>query len=122
MNAARGLCSRAVVSLRGVAGGWRSRCAWGCSWPAAGVPVALASGMPCSLESFAGREECQFGSRGAGPGQFAIPNSVAVNQATGDVYVLDEQDSRVDEFSGVGVFVRSFGEGLARPEPVGGLP
>ena len=87
-----------------------------------GAPVAVAAGGPCSPAAFAAHEECRFGERGEGPGQFSGPvESVAVNQTTGHVYVLGGEDSRVEEFTGEGVFVRSFGEGLVRPEGKGGL-
>src|SRR5665213_1890825 len=40
-----------------------------------------------------------FGSEGSGPGQFKEPWGVAVNDATGDVYVVDSGNNRVEEFS-----------------------
>jgi hypothetical protein len=75
--------------------------------------------QPCSAGSFTDHVECQFGELGSGPGQFTFPNSVAVNNdpsspSYGDVYVLDGLNARVEQFSGEGVFVRSFGEGLGR--------
>ena len=84
---------------------------------------ASASLPSCSAESFTDREDCRFGEEGDGPGQFrGAPTSVAVNQSTGDVFVLDFEHSSVEEFTGQGVFVRSFGqEQLARPRLLGGL-
>ena len=88
------------------------------------VLAGPASALPsCSAESFTNREDCRFGEEGDGPGQFrGSPTSVAVNQSTGDVFVLDNEHSSVEEFTGQGVFVRSFGqEQLARPRLLGGL-
>ena len=76
-----------------------------------GAGVARAAGGPCSPATFAAHEECLFGSQGSGPGQFEFPRSVAVNQTTGDVYVLDDETDRVDQFTGEGVLIRSLGEG-----------
>ncbi len=39
-----------------------------------------------------------FGSAGTGNGQFSEPSGVAVNEATGDVYVLDKGNNRVQYF------------------------
>jgi NHL repeat len=59
----------------------------------------------------------EFGSEGVGAGQLARPAAVAVSQATGDVYVLDSGNNRVDEFTGDGVFVRAFGWEVNASEP-----
>ena len=47
-----------------------------------------------------------FGSGGSGAGQFNEPAGVAVNDATGDVYVVDKGNKRVEEFTGGGAFVQ----------------
>ncbi len=41
-------------------------------------------------------------------GRFDEPAGVAVNDATGDVYVVDKGNKRVEEFTEKGVFVKSF--------------
>lgn len=46
----------------------------------------------------------QFGSQATGPGQFESPGAVAVNTATGDVYVTDITNDVVDDFSASGSF------------------
>jgi hypothetical protein len=56
-----------------------------------------------------------FGSRGSGAGQLDRPSSVAVSQASGDVYVLDVENNRVDEFTGVGKFERAWGWDVDAP-------
>jgi DNA-binding beta-propeller fold protein YncE len=40
-----------------------------------------------------------FGKEGAGGGEFKEPSAVAVNEATGDVYVVDRGNLRVERFS-----------------------
>jgi hypothetical protein len=49
-----------------------------------------------------------FGSAGSGDGEFSEPTGVAVNQATGDVYVLDQGNLRVEEFSAAGHYLAQF--------------
>jgi hypothetical protein len=60
-----------------------------------------------------------FGGAGTAAGQFATgngassPSGVAVNQATGDVYVADPGNARIDEFDSSGAFIRAWGWGVA---------
>jgi DNA-binding beta-propeller fold protein YncE len=49
-----------------------------------------------------------FGGKGAGDEQFATPEGVAVNEATGDVYVVDKGNNRVESFSSEGAYVGQF--------------
>jgi DNA-binding beta-propeller fold protein YncE len=49
-----------------------------------------------------------FGAAGAGEGQFTDPEGVAVNESTGDVYVVDSGNDRVEYFSSVGGYVSEF--------------
>lgn len=57
--------------------------------------------------------DCKAGSRGTladGPGgEVAIPQGVAVNQTTGDIYVTEQSNRRVSEFTASGTFLRTFG-------------
>jgi NHL repeat/WD40-like Beta Propeller Repeat len=55
----------------------------------------------------------QFGTEGEGAGQFRRPTGIAIDQESGDVYVGDRENNRVDEFSGEGVFVRTWGFGVS---------
>jgi WD40-like Beta Propeller Repeat len=73
---------------------------------------ALAGGLACGVGS-AGAVVSQFGSRGQGAGQFNNGQGIAVNQASGNVYLLDKGNDRVDEFTSEGVFVMAWGEGVA---------
>ncbi|MFZ1153752.1 MAG: hypothetical protein WAN93_02485, partial [Solirubrobacteraceae bacterium] len=54
-----------------------------------------------------------FGSPGSGAGQLSSPAGVAVNLVTHDVYVADRGNSRIDEFSSSGTFIRAWGWGVA---------
>jgi hypothetical protein len=49
-----------------------------------------------------------FGSAGSGSGQFSGPTGVAVDEATGDVYVDDRGNGRVEKFSAAGAFQSEF--------------
>lgn len=72
--------------------------------------------LGCSLIVGAGEahaSESQFGEPGSGPGRFAEPFGIAANQTTGDVYVADRNNQRVDEFGNAGEFLRAWGWGVA---------
>jgi hypothetical protein len=51
----------------------------------------------------------EFGSQGSGDGRFETPRGLAVNTATGDVYVVDDANHRVQRFSSGGEFELAFG-------------
>ncbi len=53
----------------------------------------------------------------AGNGTLATPQSVAVDQDTGNVYVSDRENRRIDEYDGAGNFIRSFGFDVAESGP-----
>jgi NHL repeat len=55
-----------------------------------------------------------FGSEGSGPGQFLQPGALAVNDATGDVYVIDRGNARVEVFNSKGEYLSAF-NGSATP-------
>ncbi len=58
----------------------------------------------CTLAS-----ACQEGTPSALNGALDRPAGVAVDQDTGDVYVIDRGNNRVSDYAGDGVFLRSFG-------------
>jgi hypothetical protein len=58
-----------------------------------------------------------FGGPGSGEGQFGFPAGVAVNQDTGDVYVVDVLNERVQQFDSDGVFIRAWGGNVADQTP-----
>jgi hypothetical protein len=55
----------------------------------------------------------QFGSEGEGAGQFASPHGIAIDQGSGDVYVADSVNNRVDKFGPHGEFLLAWGWGVA---------
>ncbi len=55
-----------------------------------------------------------FGGEGSGTGQLSRPGQLAVNEATGDVYVIDRGNARVEIFSSAGAYVGQF-NGSASP-------
>lgn len=58
-----------------------------------------------------------FGGRGAGEGQFAYPNGVAVDKE-GNIYVADSNNGRVQLFDEYGGFVKVFAKSLILPRGI----
>jgi hypothetical protein len=56
--------------------------------------------------------ESSFGGSGEAAGQFQKPAGVAVNTATGDVYVADYGNNRIEQFNEDGAFIRAWGFGV----------
>jgi DNA-binding beta-propeller fold protein YncE len=54
------------------------------------------------------QEPCKPGIPGSGKGQFKQPAGVAVSEASGDVYVVDKGNNRVERFSSAGDFLGQF--------------
>jgi hypothetical protein len=55
----------------------------------------------------------QFGGLGSASGQFIEPQGVAVEQTSGDIYIVDNSNYRVERFTSVGVFLYAWGWGVA---------
>src|SRR6188508_3047562 len=56
----------------------------------------------------------QFGSQGSGAGQFNVPGGMGSKPGPpGDLYVADQLNHRIVEFSPWGTFVRAWGWGVA---------
>jgi hypothetical protein len=72
---------------------------------------ALALGVAPALAVPAHVRTATIGEPGSGAGQLSLAASseVAVNDQTGDIYVADTGNRRVDEFTSAGAFVRAFG-------------
>jgi sugar lactone lactonase YvrE len=66
------------------------------------VPVSAAAAAPLGVLGVSG-------STGPGDGQFQQVGGVAVNDSTGDVYVIDMGGQRVERFDAAGAFQGSFG-------------
>jgi DNA-binding beta-propeller fold protein YncE len=55
----------------------------------------------------------QFGEQGEGAGQFIEPRGIAVDQESGDVYMADRNNQRVEMFTKEGTFLLAWGWGVA---------
>ena len=55
---------------------------------------------------------CQAGIGGSGAGQLDVPTGVATDRS-GDVYVTDDNNERIDEFSAAGAFMKAYGWGVS---------
>jgi len=79
--------------------------AWGKDVIATGQPTNVGTGFEiCEVAS-----ECKAGVSSAEAGAFAGPRGIAVDQATGNVYVLDGNNRRVAVYSAKGKFEGAFG-------------
>jgi DNA-binding beta-propeller fold protein YncE len=52
-----------------------------------------------------------FGGQGSGPGQFQSPLGVAVQPSSGNLFVADSGNARVEKFTADGIFLAAFGQG-----------
>src|SRR5665213_1309636 len=73
--------------------------------------LALGGGV-AQASSTAFVEVAGFGREGTGAGEFKGPTGVAVEQSTGDVYVVDGKNLRVQKFGPAGEFILAFGKGV----------
>jgi DNA-binding beta-propeller fold protein YncE len=64
----------------------------------------------------ASNDECEVGAEGPGPREFNHSESVAVSALTGDVYVADEANHRVQVLDPEGQFVAMFGWNVNKTE------
>ena len=80
---------------------------------AAAVVALLALSVTASSARAALAHSATFARPGAGAGQLSSPAGIAINQATGDIYVADSANARVDEFDSNGNFIRAWGWGVA---------
>jgi RHS repeat-associated protein len=69
-------------------------------------PTAVVAGPPAADDAL--RYSAQFGSEGTGDGQFNVSGDVAID-AKGDLWVLDSDNGRIEEFSDKGEYLRSVG-------------
>jgi hypothetical protein len=77
-----------------------------------GLVLAAVLGLVCSSQALAlgARVYSSFGSEGPAAGQLDAPTSVAVDLSSGDVYVADSQNFRVEKFDASGNFILMFGK------------
>ncbi|HEY5193565.1 MAG TPA: hypothetical protein VIJ39_06795 [Solirubrobacteraceae bacterium] len=89
-------------------------CLWACVSACAVLVLGAAPALAARNHAAAG----SFGKAGSGAGEFNAPAGVAVNDSTGDVYVVDRGNNRVEYFTSTGSFVGQFDGSTA---PTGGL-
>lgn len=53
---------------------------------------------------------CRAGLAGVGGGEFSKPRGIAINQTSGNIYVVDQGNNRIEEFSAKSEFLRAFGK------------
>jgi DNA-binding beta-propeller fold protein YncE len=80
-----------------------------------GSSSGATSGTPAAQNATSVSADGGFGSYGKGAGQLYEPNGLAVNQQTGDIYVVDSNNARIDRFSSTGRFQYAWGWGIAQP-------
>jgi hypothetical protein len=67
--------------------------------------LVLASGPALASDSYPGVPNALFGASGSGLGQLSGPVGVAVDESSGDVYVADAGNNRVEEFGSEGKYL-----------------
>ncbi len=77
-----------------------------------GSLVLAASAGAFEQRGYQYNEALSFGSQGSGAGQMLHPSGLAVNQVTGEIYVMDAGNNRIDEFTPTHEFVRAWGAGV----------
>ncbi|HEY6730094.1 MAG TPA: hypothetical protein VI039_03620 [Solirubrobacterales bacterium] len=60
---------------------------------------------------------CKAGTTGATGGALSNPQGLAVDQSTGNVYVTDQNNLRVQQFDANGTFLRAFGQDVVASGP-----
>jgi hypothetical protein len=73
-----------------------------------GVQLALTAGPAIAFTGYPSAPNLVFGGPGSGNGQLSNPGAVAVNDETGDVYVIDQGNNRVEEFNAEGKYIAQF--------------
>jgi NHL repeat len=104
----------------------RAGAGFGERWARLLVPVlcVLVGMLGVTAPAFAGLTHVykglSFGEEGAEPGQLNRPTGLAVNDATGEVYVVDAGNKRVEQFTAEGAFVREFAPpgGFGEPDAI----
>src|SRR4051794_23007724 len=75
------------------------------------LAAAPASADPSFVAKFAGNGPLNGGA-GTGAGQLVTPRGIAIDGAD-NIYIADQNNNRIDEFSTTGAFVKAWGWGVA---------
>jgi hypothetical protein len=79
------------------------------------VVLVLVVGVLCLVDAARAQAAVtQFGSEGEGAGQLRESTGIALNQASGEVYLADTANIRLEEFSSSGSFLSAWGWAVAR--------
>jgi NHL repeat-containing protein len=73
--------------------------------------LALASPSALAFSGYPGVPNALFGAQGSGAGQLSGPVGVAVDESSGDVYVADAGNNRVEELGAEGKYVATIAGG-----------
>jgi hypothetical protein len=73
-----------------------------------GVLLVCGAGSAIAFTGYADTPSIEFGASGSGEGQFTHPTGVAIDEASGDVYVVDQGDNRVERFTAKGQYLSQF--------------
>jgi hypothetical protein len=76
------------------------------------VALAVVLLVPAAASAAPKGIVASFGQEGSAEGQFSGVGGVAVNQTSGDVYVVDSFNERVQQFDADGTFIRMWGGGV----------
>ena len=71
--------------------------------------LAMLAGAGPAAAAFTPQYVLQWGQQGAGNGDFQGPSGVAIDPGTGNVYVTDTGNHRVQVFDGTGTFLFAWG-------------
>jgi hypothetical protein len=67
-------------------------------------------------------DSCKEGVSGSTGGSMSSPQGIAVNQSTGDLYVTDQSNRRIQQFDANGSFIRAFGQDVVESGPGNSAP
>jgi hypothetical protein len=81
-----------------------------------GIAVAVVFALCAVGVSSAAAVVAQFGSKGKGAGQFDQPHGLAIDQESGDVYLADASNNRIESFGPEGDFRFALGWGVLNGE------
>jgi hypothetical protein len=85
---------------------------WGKDTIRPGAPGNTGAGFEVCTSALTGAAGCQGGALGDAAGEMSHPTGIAVDQSTGDVYVMDRGNRRIQQFTLDGGFVRAWGWGV----------
>lgn len=85
---------------------------WGKDVIRPGAPGGAGTDFEVCTAALTGAANCKGGEPGSQTGELSEPTGIAVDQATGHVYVMDTGNHRVQEFTLDGTLVRAWGWGV----------